>query len=255
MQYSILNSSLKNRVRSLVKGFANVIVPNTCLICDAYVAQPGGCCATCWSKLSFVKAPMCPVMGIPFQFDMGDKILSAEAIANPPPFERLRTVFLYDDEIRRLVSLIKYSDRTDLVPWIANWMMVAGGALLDDANYIVPVPLHVSRLRKRRFNQSAELARCIGKSRNLAYAPELLIRRKATRQQVGLTENQRERNVSGAFSVPEASKPVLSGKRILLVDDVYTTGATVKAATRALLRAGASNIDVLVLAKVETDPL
>lgn len=191
-------------------------------------------------------------MGTPFSIDMGKNFLSAEAIADPPPFERLRAVMLYDDLARRLVSSIKYADRTDLVPSIASWMVVAGRELIQDATIIVPVPLHTSRLQYRRFNQAAELARTIGKLQNLSYKPELLNRHRATRQQVGLTEAERTRNVQSAFRVPLEKKIELKGSRVLLVDDVYTTGATAKAATRALKRAGVASVDVLVFAKVET---
>ncbi len=197
---------------------------------------------------------MCPVMGSPFTVSMGEHILSAEAIANPPPFDRLRAAMVYDGLARKLVSSIKHRDRTDLLPWVANWMYFAGQAILADADLVLPVPLHPARLRQRRFNQSAEMARRISSLSNVDYDPTLLERRKNTPQQVGLTESQRQKNVSGAFVVPDGKKPLLNSKRVLLVDDVYTTGATAKAATRALKRAGASNIDVLVFAKVETDP-
>ncbi|MEM9279641.1 MAG: ComF family protein [Pseudomonadota bacterium] len=254
MQLSTEISGISKKVRAISRSISNVLVPNSCLLCDVHLARHGGCCPSCWSDLAFIQAPVCPVMGTPFSVDMGDNFLSAEAIANPPPFDRLRAVLSYDEQARRLVSLIKYSDRTDLVPWISKWMWVAGKQLIDDADVVLPVPLHPSRLRKRRFNQAGEMARCLGKIGNLEYNSGILHRRKATRQQVGLTEKEREKNVAGAFVVPEANRVHLKGKRVLLIDDVYTTGATVKAATRALKRGGASNIDVLVFSKVETDP-
>jgi len=191
-------------------------------------------------------------MGSPFSVDMGDNFLCAEAIANPPPFERLRTVVLYDELARKLVASIKYADRSDLAPWIADWMRVAGAELVENADFIIPVPLHRARLRTRRFNQAAEISRRIAKTSGRKYLPEGLLRRRATRQQVGLTQPQRERNVSGAFSVPAEMQARLQGKRVLIVDDVYTTGATAKAATRALKRGGVKAVDVLVFAKVET---
>lgn len=223
----------------------------TCLTCDAYVEKQGGCCARCWSSLRFISEPHCPVYGTPFSVDMGEGVLSIEAIANPPPFDRLRAVMLYDDLARKMISTIKYSDRTDLIPWVSNWMRVAGKELLGEADLVVPVPLHKSRLRMRRFNQAGEMARRICEDK-AQFRPEVLLRRKSTKQQVGLSEKERERNMSGAFSVTEEMKIHVKGKRVLLVDDVYTTGSTVKAATRALKRGGASNIDVLVFAKVET---
>ncbi len=179
-------------------------------------------------------------------------MLSAEAIADPPPFERLRAVVLYDELARKLVSSIKYSDRTELIPSLASWMSVAGKECIADADMIVPVPLHPSRLRQRRFNQSSELGRFVSKQCDVEFRADILQRHRATKQQVGLTETQRARNVQSAFRVKTEKKIDLKGRRILLVDDVYTTGATAKAATRALKRAGAAHIDVLVFAKVET---
>ncbi len=191
-------------------------------------------------------------MGSPFSVNLGEGMLSAEAIADPPPFARLRAVMVYDDLALKLVSSLKYSDRTDLAPWMARWMVTAGQALLDDADAIVPVPLHSARLRQRRFNQSAELGRHMAKYRDISFLPVSMVRRRKTRQQVGLTQSERQRNVSGAFVVPEEKKIDIAGKRICLIDDVYTTGATIKAATRALKRAGATDVDVVVFAKVET---
>ena len=239
----------------MVSGMAKLVVPDTCLICGVLVNKQGGCCSSCWGKLRFVQPPFCPVMGTPFSIDMGKGFLSAEAIASPPLFKRLRSVVLYDDLARKLVSNLKYSDRTDLAPWLGDWMVVAGKELVEQAELIIPIPLHYSRLRQRRYNQAAELARRISRKTQVNYLPDGLIRRKPTRQQVGLSESEREQNLSGAFVVPVPIVPEIKGRHVLLVDDVYTTGATVKAATRTLLRAGAATVDVLVFAKVETGML
>lgn len=202
--------------------------------------------------MRFIQPPFCPVMGSPFEVDMGDGVLSLEALSNRPPFERLRAVLLYDDLARRLVSSMKYADRNELARWIANWMRSAGRELISSADVIVPVPLHRHRLLHRRFNQSAELARHIASGEALDLVTDALLRSRSTRQQVGLSEREREANVAGAFSVPRAKRIEISGRRVLLIDDVYTSGATAKAATRALMRAGAKAVDVLVFAKVET---
>ena len=251
-----MDSTPLSRIGAWIGRFAassvNLAVPATCLSCDQLVAVPGGVCPRCWPDLRFIRKPHCPVMGTPFQYDMGDEFLCVEAIANPPPFARLRAVMLYDGTARRLVSLLKYGDRLDLVPALSSWMKIAGRELLCNADLVIPVPLHPSRLRMRRFNQSAELARHIAKNANIAYRPDVLVRRKPTRQQVGLTEAERKRNVAGAFAVDHMNRYLVENRSVLLIDDVYTTGATTKAATRALRRAGAASVDVLVFAKVET---
>ena len=252
MEISSKTFNIVNNLRHYARKVPNLLVPSTCLTCDRFVEKQGGCCPQCWKKLRFVTKPFCPVMGSPFVIDMGEDFLCAEAIANPPPFDKLRTVLLYDELARRLVSQIKYSDRTDLLRWVVNWMNTAGREVIDEADAIIPVPLHPSRLRKRRFNQAGEMANLLAKLNDKAFLPEVLIRLKPTRQQVGLSESERAKNVLGAFVVPKEQKISLKGKRVLLIDDVYTTGATAKAATRALKRGGASHINVLVFAKVET---
>jgi ComF family protein len=194
-------------------------------------------------------------MGAPFSIDPGGELVSAEAIADPPPFRRLRFPVLYNDEARRLVAGLKYGDRLELAPWLARWMAASGSELTRDCSVVVPVPLHRSRLAARRFNQSAELARNLARAGGLEYAPAALERVRKTRQQVGLGRDARSRNVQGAFTVPADKRTLVEGRQVLLIDDVYTSGATVKSAVRALKRAGASDVDVLCFARVETGEL
>ena len=252
MHISMGNYSIHERIKQMGRTLARMIVPPTCLTCDNLVDVQGGLCAECWGQLHFIREPFCPVMGSPHPVDMGKGTMSLEAISDPPPFVRLRAVTLYGDLSRKIVASLKFSDRTDLAPWMAKWMVVSGSALLSDCDLIVPVPLHSRRLLKRRFNQSAELGRYIAKDSGLPFRPEALVRKKNTKQQTGLGEKERARNVSGAFVVPAEKCIDVAERRVLVVDDVYTTGATVKAACRALKRAGATAVDVLVFAKVET---
>ncbi|WP_102960984.1 ComF family protein [Mangrovicella endophytica] len=226
------------------------LFPPVCPGCRAAIDQAHAVCAGCWSGLKFIERPYCEVLGLPFAYDLGRGFLSAEAIAEPPPFARLRAAVLYEDLAARLVASLKYSDRTDLVPLMAGWMSRAGSELLAEADAVIPVPLHQRRLWRRRFNQSAELARQIARGRQLPYLPGVLTRTKATRSQVGLGRQEREDNVRGAFKVAEDRRRQIAGKRIVLVDDVFTTGATVASATRALRRSGASEVDVLTFARV-----
>jgi ComF family protein len=202
--------------------------------------------------MHFIEQPYCAILGRPFAYDHGGGAISPEAIADAPPFGRLRSVVVYNDLARSLVSGLKFGDRCELAPWIARWMAVAGRELLADCDLLVPVPLHWMRLLSRRFNQSAELARNIGLVSGRTYAPLLLERGRRTRQQVGLSASQRTLNVQGAFRVPAAARPLVTGRRVLLIDDVYTSGATAKACTRALKRAGAAGVDVLTFASVTT---
>jgi ComF family protein len=236
--------------KKLLRGVADLALPPQCLACDKPVAASGSLCPTCWSRLRLIEKPYCARLGTPFTFDLGAGALSAEAIADPPPFDRCRAVAAYDDIARQLIHGLKYRDRLDLSRWMGRWMLRAGDDLLTDAGIIVPVPLHRRRLWSRRYNQSVLLAKAVATASGRPLAPAALVRIRHTVQQVGLSADQRDRNVRGAFQVPVAEKIAVAGRRVLLVDDVYTTGATVKAATRALLRAGATAVDVLVFARV-----
>jgi len=245
-----LLSRLAAGVLTAGRAAADLALPPQCLACDAPTGQHGGLCVACWTKLKLIEKPYCARLGVPFAYDLGPNALSAEAIADPPPFDRCRAVAVFDDTARALVHGLKYRDRLDLAAWMAGWMRRAGADLIGEAEVIVPVPLHRRRLWWRRFNQAAALAGALANQTGKPFRPLVLARIRATEQQVGLTHDQRDKNVRGAFRVPIERKAEISGKRVLLVDDVYTTGATVKAATRALVRAGAAAVDVLVFARV-----
>jgi ComF family protein len=245
---------MKAGVAAFARHAADLALPPQCLSCDTPVAGHGALCARCWSKLRLIEKPCCARLGIPFAYDIGAGGLSAEAIADPPPFDRCRAVAAFDDVARSLVHGLKYRDRLDLAAWMASWMARTGAELVAEADAIIAVPLHMRRLWWRRYNQSVLLARTIARASGKPLLTGTLRRVRATEQQVGLTADQRDRNVRGAFQVPASEKISVAGRRVLLVDDVYTTGATVKASTRALLRAGAKAVDVLVFARVVRGP-
>jgi ComF family protein len=228
---------------------ADVGLPPLCGACREAVASTG-LCAACWSKLSFIAPPYCERLGIPFPYDPGPGVLSMEAIADPPAYQRARAAVRYDDVARSLVHALKYGDRLDLAPTVGRWMANAGQELTREADAIVPVPLHWRRQWARRFNQSALLAEIISRATGVPVAHSALKRVKATPQQVGLSQSERALNVQGAFRVPAESKSTIAGQKLVLVDDVLTSGATVDACARALLRAGAASVDVLVFARV-----
>jgi len=228
---------------------ADVALPQLCPSCREPV-DGAGLCPACWSKLSFIAPPYCQRLGIPFAFDSGAGLLSMEAIADPPAYNRARAAVRYDDVARKLVHALKYGDRLDLAPTMGRWMARAGGELLADADALVPVPLHWRRQWARRFNQAALLAQIIARTNGRVVAHGALKRVKATPQQVGLDKSERAHNVQGAFRVPAAGRAEVAGRKLLLIDDVLTSGATIDACTRALLRAGATSVDVLVFARV-----
>jgi len=225
-------------------------LPPLCPSCREPLNERMGLCASCWSKLSLIEPPYCARLGIPFVYDPGPGLLSMEAIANPPAYDRARAAVRYDDISRKLVQGLKYSDRLDLAPMMGRWMARAGRELLADADVLVPVPLHWRRQWTRRFNQSAALADAISALCRVPATQSALQRVRATPQQVGMSKTERAANMQGAFRVPAEHRTDISGRRVVLIDDVLTSGATVDACARALLRAGAAHIDVLVFARV-----
>jgi ComF family protein len=227
----------------------DIALPTLCVSCHEPVAGDG-LCAACWSQLSFIAPPYCARLGIPFVYDPGPGLLSMEAIANPPAYQRARAAVRYDDVARTLVHALKYQDRTDLAPTMGRWMARAGHELLKDADALIPVPLHWQRSWSRRYNQSGALARVIAAQAGIPVWGDVLQRTRQTRQQVGLSRAERSRNVQGAFSVAAEKKSALQGRRVILIDDVLTSGATVDTCARALLRARAASVDVLVFARV-----
>jgi ComF family protein len=223
--------------------------PPCCGGCGAPLAQAEGLCGACFATLRPITQPLCPVMGIPLEAADGE-LLSAEAIADPPPFARARASVHYNDMAGAIVSRLKYGDRPELARLCARLMAGAGSAFWEAKPVLVPVPLHPSRLRFRRYNQSVLLAQELGRMLDLEVDAFVVTRKRNTAQQVGLTGDRRLKNVRGAFASHPRALERLKGRSVVIVDDVYTTGATVKAVTRALKRAGVEKIEVLSFARV-----
>lgn len=246
---------LGRALRQAARKALDLVYPPSCLACRAATSDLGTLCPTCWTKMRFIERPYCDRLGIPFAQDLGPGLLSPEAIADPPVYQRARAVARFDDgPARKLVHLLKYGDHTEMAKPIGRWMARAGVELLETADLLVPVPLHRLRLAARRFNQAAALAQSISAASGVPTDFLALERVKPTPPQVGLSKLQRAGNVQGAFRVPEEARFRIAGRQIVLVDDVLTSGATTNAAARALLRGGAAQVDVLVFARVVTSP-
>ena len=229
----------------------DTLYPPICLACRAATSEAGALCSSCWRAMRFIERPFCDRLGTPFEHDLGEGLLSPQAVTDPPVFQRARAVARFEDgPARRLVHRLKYSDRGELAAPMGAWMARAGADVLAEADAITPVPLHARRLWTRRFNQAAALGREIARRAGKPFEPALLRRIKATRSQVGLSREQRVQNMQGAFRAAPAA--LVQGRRIALVDDVLTSGATANAAARALLRAGAAQVDLIVFARVVT---
>ena len=204
--------------------------------------------AEAWSKIHFIADPCCTGCGAPFEYDLGGRC--AACLAQPRAFARARAACLYDDASRDLILKFKHADRTDLARLFSRWIGRAAPDLLAEADAVAPVPLHPTRLLRRRYNQAAEIARPLARAHRLTYLPDALVRARRTDTQGGKSGSGRRRNVAGAFIVPESRRRRVEGRRIVLIDDVLTTGATAEACAKALLKAGARSVDLAVVARV-----
>jgi ComF family protein len=241
---------MRAAIRRALAACADIVVPPSCLVCRTSLEEHHVLCAACWREVHFIRAPLCDVLGIPLPFDTGERTVSAGALARPPAYDRARAVAHFSGSMRTLVHHFKYADRHDARALFGRWLAEAGRELLDGADVLVPVPLTRWRLLARRFNQAAILAHELSRQVGLGLDTQLLQRGRFTKTQVGLTHDQRRRNVAGAFNVTRGRRASLQGRNVLLVDDVITTGATAEACARALKRAGAARVDVLALALV-----
>ncbi|MCC6471216.1 MAG: ComF family protein [Alphaproteobacteria bacterium] len=230
----------------------DALLPPRCLGCGVVVEEPGALCPSCWEKAAFIGPPHCARCGLPFELAPPDAaaLECAACVADPPRFDRARAAMRYDEGARGLVLRFKHADATHGAPGYARWMARAGAELLAECELIAPVPLHRWRLLWRRYNQSALLALMLGRIAGRPVVPDLLVRRRHTPSQGRLDRAHRHANVAGAFVLRPGRAAAIAGRRVLLVDDVMTTGATVAECAKVLRRAGAAAVDVLTLARV-----
>jgi ComF family protein len=238
----------KPALRALGRGLVDFAFPPHALEGGAG-GQSTGFSADAWTRVSFLEAPWCDGCGTPFPHPMGEGALCASCDGRARPVSRTRAACVYDEASRDVILSFKHADRTELGRLFALWLARAAAELLADADAVAPVPLHPMRLLGRRYNQAAEIARPLAHSACVTYLPDALRR---TRQgtQAGKSASGRKRGVQGAFAVPAGRRAEVEGRRILLVDDVMTTGATAESCARALLKAGARAVDVAVVARV-----
>jgi len=242
---------LKARLRVVGRGILDFVFPPLCAACRSPVNKTHNLCARCWGRINFISEPMCVICGFPFEFDVETETLCAACQQRLPAFDRARALMRYDDASRDPILVLKRADRLDLVPAFARWVSGAGRDLIQDADVILPVPLHRWRLWHRRFNQSALIALSLGKLAGKPVDCFVLVRTRATPSQGDMpSAAARRRNVQGAFGVRSDRAGRLHGKSVLLVDDVFTTGSTIEACARTLKRAGAARVLVLTVARV-----
>jgi ComF family protein len=248
------DGALLHGTRALLKRAVDAVLPSRCLGCGEELAAAGGLCAPCWSTLAFIGPPWCRICGRPLPHTAVSDPVCLKCQDEPPPFDRARSALRYDARSSRLVLGFKRGARFEGVEAFSRWLARAAADLLPETDLILPVPLHRSRLLTRGFNQSAVLAKALAKVVDKPWSPSVLLRHRATRSQQGLQAHERAANITErSFRVRPRRVPAVDGKRVLLVDDVLTTGATLAACTAVLRRAGAATVDVVTLTRVVRD--
>ena len=236
-----------------LRALIDFALPPRCPACGAVTGEPHRFCLDCWQSIRFLGDPCCTRCGRPFAHDRGADAECAACLASPPDYDRLRSAVAYGDVARRVALKLKYGRRPGVAHTIAHLMQRHVEALAGrtgEAPLLAPVPLHRWRIWRRGYNQSALIATALAKRTGNEVALDLLRRVKATPSLRGLGRRERALAVRGAFRVLERTRPRVAGRTILLVDDVYTSGATANACARALRRAGAAQVNIICWARV-----
>jgi ComF family protein len=235
-------------LKTSLKALLDFLLPGFCLFCQAPLRPDSEslACPKCLDEIAMIPRPFCSCCGAPFRGAAGPEHLCQDCLTEPPPFSRARAVAFYDGLVLQAIHRLKYQRQLIYAKFLGQILAAGCGAeLVGAADLLVPVPLHPRRLRRRGFNQAVLLARTFPE---LPLGLDILVRRRPTLPQLKLSHQERQTNVKGAFAVPDPA--TIKDKSILLLDDVYTTGATVKECARALRRAGVARVEVLTVARV-----
>lgn len=233
-----------------MQSLVHLIYPSRCMSCGDLVETDFALCGPCWRDTPFIAGLVCNACGAPLMGDDDDPdVLCDDCISIRRPWSQGRAAMRYADNARKLVLGLKHGDRTDIARSSSLWMSVAAQPLLRDNTVLVPIPLHWTRLVTRKYNQSALLAKHVAGHLDRPFLPDPLIRSKRTASLGGKTHNDRFETLDGAIQPHKSRGRHLKDKSVMLIDDVMTSGATLAAATRAALQAGATDVCVLLLAR------
>jgi ComF family protein len=230
----------------------NLILPPRCFGCGTHTTEHHTLCAACWKNCTFLASPWCTLCGWPFPFETPFQTLCLSCHRLPPLFVECRSALAYQEESRRYILKLKQGDATYLAPGLSKLMVNVGQDILKETDMLIPVPLHWKRLFFRQYNQATLLSSHITRQTNIPTRTDLLKRYRSTQKQGHQSRKERYANVRRAFTIPFDKASFLKGKRITLIDDVFTTGATLTECTRVLLNEGAKEVRILTLARVIT---
>ncbi len=237
-------------LKTLATKCLDIILPPKCISCGTFVDDANTICPSCWGDLNFISEPSCKICGYPFQFKAEGIELCAGCLNERPLFEKAKSVWVYDQHSKHMVTSFKYSDKTHTADIFGALMSNTGASFIESSDFVVPVPLHPLKLFQRRYNQAALLAQSIARKNNIPIIPDLLIRTKNSPPQASLNRKQRLENIKSAFDINPKFKAALKDKTITLVDDVMTTGATINECAKILLNGGAYAVYVITLARI-----
>lgn len=240
----------KSQIQNLAGQALDWILPPRCIVSGVPVDVQGMVAPHIWAQLNFIADPMCKTCGLPYEYELGGGMLCGECLKNPPSYSSARSALRYDDISRDMILSFKHGDQAHAVKAFIPWLIKAGGKLISQADVIIPVPLHRWRLLRRRYNQAALIAWALSKETEKPHIPDLLTRTRSTVTQGHLKAHQRAKNVKNAFALDPKHEGVWVGKTALLIDDVYTTGATVNECAKALMKGGFESVNVLTVARV-----
>lgn len=232
----------------MIKYLLNLLFPEKCLICEKQIDQ-NKICNECWGKCTFITKPYCSICSHPFEYETDENSICGACVASKPLYNRAISIFKYDDYSKKLIHKFKYKDQLHILDYFTNLILNMGKEVLDQADIIIPIPIHKHKLLKRGYNQAALLAMQIAKKREISYYPQLLTKNTNTPPQAGLNKSQREKNIKNSFQLNSSLAKQIEGKRILLIDDVITTGSTISECCKILKKAKPGKIFVLSLTK------
>lgn len=239
----------KKVFRYVLNSTIDLLFPPRCSSCYDFVSNHNTLCLFCWQEIHFISSPYCNCCGIPFEFSVEGEMLCGECLSQPPSFESVRSSTVYNDISQQVITHFKYGDKPQNGAILAQWMVQRGEAILKQTDFLVPVPMHLSRLRRRKYNQAALLAKIMSKKAGVPVIYDGLIRTKNTPSQAGLSRSARMKNLSGAITANDKYSNIFLGKNVTLIDDVMTTGSTFEMCSRMLLKNGVAKVYGLTAAR------